>query len=351
MRRPPSPSARSGSSGSSRPPARKRAKFRDERITMAHGAGGKATQTLIEGLFVPAFGSPALEAMGDAGVVRGRRRRAGDDHRLVRRQADPLPGRLDRRAGGQRHRQRPRGGRRPPAGADAVARARGGPAGRRAARRGRRDRARPPRRPTSRSSPATPRSSSAATPTRCTSAHRLGRRDPRARAVAGRAAPGRPRPALRHDRRARHGDHAGARRVRARRRRSTPTPARCGRRSTRCSTRPGRRCAAMRDATRGGVASVLNELARASQRGDARARVGGAGRRRRSPGASEILGIDPMYVANEGKFVAFVAPEAADARWPRCARCPAASRRRRSARCGPSRPGWCWWRRLSAASG
>src|SRR3954454_17707167 len=36
---------------------------------MAHGAGGKATQTLIEGLLVPAFGSAALEAMGDAGVV------------------------------------------------------------------------------------------------------------------------------------------------------------------------------------------------------------------------------------------------------------------------------------------
>jgi hydrogenase expression/formation protein HypE len=28
-------------------------------------------------------------------------------------------------------------------------------------------------------------------------------------------------------------------------------------------------------------------------------------------GAAEILGIDPMYVANEGKLVAFVAPEAA----------------------------------------
>jgi hydrogenase expression/formation protein HypE len=30
-------------------------------------------------------------------------------------------------------------------------------------------------------------------------------------------------------------------------------------------------------------------------------------------GAAEILGIDPMYVANEGKLVAFVAPAAADA--------------------------------------
>jgi hydrogenase expression/formation protein HypE len=30
-------------------------------------------------------------------------------------------------------------------------------------------------------------------------------------------------------------------------------------------------------------------------------------------GAAELLGIDPMYVANEGKLVAFVAPESADA--------------------------------------
>src|SRR3954452_1627159 len=38
---------------------------------MAHGAGGKATQTLIEGLFVPAFGSEAGAAMADAGAVAG----------------------------------------------------------------------------------------------------------------------------------------------------------------------------------------------------------------------------------------------------------------------------------------
>src|SRR4051794_25378236 len=48
----------------------KRAKFRDDRITMAHGAGGKATQSLIEGLLVPALGSGSLEALGDAGTVR-----------------------------------------------------------------------------------------------------------------------------------------------------------------------------------------------------------------------------------------------------------------------------------------
>src|SRR4051794_41969569 len=47
----------------------KRPKFKDAAITMAHGAGGKATQTLIEGLLVPAFGSPAGAAMGDCAVL------------------------------------------------------------------------------------------------------------------------------------------------------------------------------------------------------------------------------------------------------------------------------------------
>jgi hydrogenase expression/formation protein HypE len=47
----------------------KPARFKDAQITMAHGAGGKATQTLVEGLFVPAFGSGALRELDDAGVV------------------------------------------------------------------------------------------------------------------------------------------------------------------------------------------------------------------------------------------------------------------------------------------
>ena len=68
----------------------------------------------------------------------------------------------------------------------------------------------------------------------------------------------------------------------------------------------------MRDATRGGVASVLNELARAS--GVAMVvREGDVPVLPEVAGAAELLGIDPMYVANEGKLVAFVAPEAADA--------------------------------------
>ena len=55
--RAPTPAASSGSSRSSRRRAPKRPQFKDEQVTMAHGAGGKATQTLIEGLLVPAFGS------------------------------------------------------------------------------------------------------------------------------------------------------------------------------------------------------------------------------------------------------------------------------------------------------
>jgi hydrogenase expression/formation protein HypE len=71
---------------------------------------------------------------------------------------------------------------------------------------------------------------------------------------------------------------------------------------------PSLRC--LRDATRGGVASVLNELARSS--GVAvLVREGQVPLQPAVAGACEILGIDPMYVANEGKLVAFVAPEAA----------------------------------------
>ena len=47
----------------------KRPRFRDERITMAHGAGGKATAALIEGVLLPAFASAALDELADAGAV------------------------------------------------------------------------------------------------------------------------------------------------------------------------------------------------------------------------------------------------------------------------------------------
>jgi hydrogenase expression/formation protein HypE len=68
---------------------------------------------------------------------------------------------------------------------------------------------------------------------------------------------------------------------------------------------------AMRDATRGGVATILNEIAKDADVGvlvtedqiPVRAEV---------RGASELLGIDPMYVACEGRLVAVVPGEAAD---------------------------------------
>ena len=67
----------------------------------------------------------------------------------------------------------------------------------------------------------------------------------------------------------------------------------------------------MRDPTRGGVATTLNEIAGRSQ-------VGMLLQERDIPvretvkGACEILGLDPLYVANEGKLIAIVAAEAAD---------------------------------------
>ncbi len=64
---------------------------------------------------------------------------------------------------------------------------------------------------------------------------------------------------------------------------------------------------ALRDATRGGVATILNEIAAAARVGvmvaeddiPVRAQV---------RGASELLGVDPMYVACEGRLVAVVSP-------------------------------------------
>lgn len=68
----------------------------------------------------------------------------------------------------------------------------------------------------------------------------------------------------------------------------------------------------LRDATRGGLASALNELAAAARVGvvleDGAIQVPLPVR-----AACEMLGLDPMYVANEGVFVAFVEPAAAEA--------------------------------------
>lgn len=66
----------------------------------------------------------------------------------------------------------------------------------------------------------------------------------------------------------------------------------------------------LRDLTRGGLASALNEIVDASHRGmvieERAVPVHDAVR-----GACEILGLDPLYVANEGRFIAFVPEETA----------------------------------------
>ena len=67
----------------------------------------------------------------------------------------------------------------------------------------------------------------------------------------------------------------------------------------------------MRDPTRGGLSSTLNEIAQASGVGiaidEVRLPV-----RTEVQSACELLGLDPVYVANEGKAVFFVAPVAAE---------------------------------------
>jgi hydrogenase expression/formation protein HypE len=68
----------------------------------------------------------------------------------------------------------------------------------------------------------------------------------------------------------------------------------------------------MRDPTRGGVATVCNELARDTNLGvildETLLPIAPA-----VLGACDLLGIDPLYVANEGKLLAVVAPDEADA--------------------------------------
>ncbi|OAA24011.1 Hydrogenase maturation protein, carbamoyl dehydratase HypE [Frankia sp. EI5c] len=69
---------------------------------------------------------------------------------------------------------------------------------------------------------------------------------------------------------------------------------------------------AMRDATRGGVATILNEIATASGVGVV-VEEDSIPVRTEVRGACELLGLDPLYVACEGRMVAVVAPAAVDA--------------------------------------
>ena len=312
---------------------------------MAHGAGGKATPTLVEGLLAPG----ARRSARSTTPARRVRRASPLTTDSVRRQADPLPRRLDRRAGGERHGQRPRGRGRPAARADrsrscsrrgsraddlraeveaiAAAARRGGRRSRRAATR---------------------RSSSAAAATDVRHARPgSGAVDPRA--LARRPAslvPGDRILVSGLDRRPRHGGHARARRVRARRARSSRTRGSLWPAVDALLDAAGPALRCMRDATRGGVATVLNELARASGVAVSCARravPGAAGGRRRvrdprdRPDVRRERGQARRRSSRRRR---------ADARARRAAR-RARLRGRRGDRRGAGRipRGWCSWRR------
>jgi hydrogenase expression/formation protein HypE len=282
----------------------KRAKFRDERITMAHGAGGKATQTLIEGLLAPAFG---MDELADAATVDGFA--LTTDSFVVKPLRFP-GGSIGELAVNGTVNDLAVAGARPLALTLSLVLEEGLPA------------------ETLREEVAAIARAADAAGVRvvsgdtkvverghadgmyvCTTG--LGRVDDRAR-----LSPAGLRPGDRILLSGRVGDHGTAimlargefelgAEIQSDTRSLWPAvDALLG------AAGPAVRC--LRDATRGGAASVLNELARASG-------VAMLVREADVPvdpavaGAAELLGIDPMYVANEGKLVAFVAPKAAEA--------------------------------------
>jgi len=288
----------------------KRLKFRDAQITMSHGAGGKATQSLIEGLFVPAFGSEALAAMGDAGSVAA----DGVDLALT---TDSFVVKPLRFPGGSIGELAVNGtvndlamaGARPLALSLSLILEEGLPADElRAEVEAIADATRAAGVEIVAGDTKVVERGHADGMYACTTG--IGLRDPRAQLSTTALSPG--------DRvlvSGTVGEHGTAIML-ARGELGLESEIESDTRSLWPAVDalleaagPSLRC--LRDATRGGVASVLNELARASGAGvvvrEADVPVDPA-----VAGAAELLGIDPMYVANEGKLVAFVAPEAVE---------------------------------------
>ncbi|MGA2924908.1 MAG: hydrogenase expression/formation protein HypE [Solirubrobacteraceae bacterium] len=287
----------------------KRLRFRDQQINMSHGAGGKATQSLVEGLFVPAFGGEALSQLADAGAFEldGVGLALTTDSYVVKPLRFP-GGSIGELAVNGTVNDLAVAGARPVAlsvslileegltaevlraEVDAIARAADAAQVQIVA-----------------GDTKVVEKGHADGMYICTAG--IGARDPRATLSPAALTPG--------DRillSGRIGEHGTAIML-ARNEFELDAEVR----SDTCSLWPavdallqaaGPHLRCMRDATRGGVASVLNELARASS-------VSMLVDERSIPvapavaGAAEILGIDPMYVANEGKLVAFVAPDAA----------------------------------------
>jgi hydrogenase expression/formation protein HypE len=281
------------------------ARFRDAQITMAHGAGGKATQTLVTGLFVPAFGGDALRELGDAGVIEGLAMTTdsfvvkpirfpggsigelavnGTVNDLAMAGARPLALTLSLvleeglSADDLRAEVEAIAAAASAAGVEIIA------GDTKVVERGRCD-------------------SMYVTTTG------LGRVDPRAALSPASLLPG--------DRilvSGPIGEHGTAVML-ARGEFELEAPVESDTRSLWPAVdalldAAGHSLRCLRDATRGGVASALNEIAQASSVAMV-VREAAVPVRPAVAGACEILGIDPMYVANEGVLVAFVAPEAA----------------------------------------
>lgn len=95
----------------------------------------------------------------------------------------------------------------------------------------------------------------------------------------------------------------------------------------------------LRDPTRGGLSSSLNEIAQQSHVGitieEAAIPI-----REEVRGACEMLGLDPLYVANEGKLIAVVSPSAADELVAAMRRHPLGREARRIGVVTQANPGW-----------
>ncbi|MFW2177658.1 MULTISPECIES: hydrogenase expression/formation protein HypE [unclassified Moraxella] len=74
-----------------------------------------------------------------------------------------------------------------------------------------------------------------------------------------------------------------------------------------CDALPSGAIKVLRDPTRGGLATTLNEIAEQSQVG-MRLQESAIVIHPQVYGACELLGLDPLYIANEGKFIAIVSP-------------------------------------------
>ncbi len=288
----------------------KRAKFRDQRINMSHGAGGKATQSLIEGLLAPAFDSPALDELADAGEVEveGLGLALTTDSYVVKPLRFP-GGSIGELAVNGTVNDLSVSGARPLALSLSLILEEGLAADDlRAEVQAIADAARQAEVKIIAGDTKVVERGHADGMYVCTTG--IGVRDPRAR-----LSPAALRPGDQILLSGSIGEHGTAIML-ARNEFELDAEIES---DTRClwpvvdalldAVGPDLRC--LRDATRGGVASVLNELARASQ-------VAMIVREGRIPvlpevaGAAEILGIDPMYVANEGKLVAFVSAQATD---------------------------------------